>query len=281
MPHYAIFNGKIVKENDICISANNRSFRYGDGFFETMKMASGKLLLQDFHFDRVYSSLDLLQFTKPSLFTADYLSTLIKNIAVKNGHQALGRIRLNVFRGDGGLYDVENHSPNYLIQTWQLNESINKFNENGLIIDVYEDAIKTCDKFSGVKSNNYLGYAMAALWAKDQKINDCVLKNSFGHIADATIANVFIVKDGIIKTPPLTDGPVNGVMRRYLLKKFGEENIAFEECSITASDLHLATEIFLTNVICGIKWVKQFGRINYSNPVSSNLYKKLILPLYA
>ncbi|MEJ7671501.1 MAG: hypothetical protein WKF59_01975 [Chitinophagaceae bacterium] len=70
-----------------------------------------------------------------------------------------------IFRGDGGLYDPKDHFPNYIIQTWDI-ENYKVLNPNGLHIDIYQEAIKSCDKFANLKSNNYLPYVMAALHAK-------------------------------------------------------------------------------------------------------------------
>lgn len=277
--NFLFYNGKFSKTGKPLISPDNRSFRYGDGFFETMKMVNGKIQLADYHFERLFSSLELLQFQKPDYFTADYLRLQAETLAKKNYHHKLARIRLTVFRGDGSLYEVSNHFPHHLIQTWELSPTNNSLNENGLTIGIFKDAIKVCDRFSAVKSNNYLSYVMAALWAKQQKLNDAVLLNPYNRIADATIANIFIVKDGMIKTSALTEGPVNGVMRRHLLQSIKQANMPVEETQLTVEELEQASEIFLTNSIYGIKWVKQLGENKYTNQIASLLYKKMIRTL--
>lgn len=273
-------NGVIVSAEKPAISADNRSFRYGDGSFETMKALNGQIIHAKEHFERFFASLELLQFDKPNYLTAAYLTEHISKLLQQNGHTKLARIRLTLFRGNGGLYDAENHFPNYIIQTWNLNESNNKLNENGLVIDVYKDARKVCDHFSHLKSNNYLSYAMAALWAKKNHLNDAILLNPYDKIADATIANVFIVQDGMIKTPSVTEGCVNGIMKNYLLHCLGEENILVEETSIKIDDVLNAQEIFLTNSIYGIKWVRQCGNSNYALQTAAVLHKKFIEPLW-
>jgi aminodeoxychorismate lyase len=277
---YLDCNGKIFNADKLFISPNNRSFRYGDGFFETMKMINGKIMLADYHFERLFSSLDLLQFEKPNYLTVDYLKKNIEELAKQNRHSKLARIRLMIYRGDGGLYDAENHFPNHLIQTWNLNEANNSLNENGLMIDIFKESKKVCDNYSHVKSNNYLPYVMAALWAKKNDLNDALLLNSYYHIAEATIANVFIVKDGSVKTPALTEGCVNGVMRRHLLTCMRKENISVEETKIEVEELLQASEIFLTNSIYGIRWVKSCGTSNYSNELSAFLHKKFITHVF-
>ena len=273
-------NGKIFRSGKLLISTDNRSFRYGDGCFETIKILRGKILLQDYHFERLFSSLALLQFQLPGFFTPAFLQQQILALAKLNGHEKLARVRLTLFRGNGGLYDVENHSPNYCIQTWQLNPANNLLNENGLVVDIFTDAHKVADKFSSIKSNNYLSYAMAALWAKKNKLNDAIMLNPYNQVADATIANVFIVKDGIVQTPALTEGPVNGNMRRYLLTCLREQNIPVAEKTISADDLEQASEIFLTNVIYGIRWVKQLGKNNYQNQLAALFHRDFIQPMF-
>lgn len=277
--NFLFYNGKISKTGKPLLSPDNRSFRYGDGFFETMKMVNGKIQLSDYHFERLFASLELMQFQKPVYFTREYLEENLITLAKKNYHHKLARIRVTIFRGDGGLYDVDNHFPHHLIQTWDLNPANNQFNENGLVIDIFKDARKVCDRYSLVKSNNYLSYVMAALWAKEHKLNDAILLNPYDRIADATIANVFIVKNGLIKTPALTEGAVNGVMRRHLLHSLRKENMPVEETTLTIDDLTGASEIFFSNSIYGIKWVKQLGDNGYTHQLSSLLHKKMVQSL--
>lgn len=279
-PGFLNYNGKIYKADKLLISPNNRSFRYGDGCFETIKMIRGKIILEAYHFERLFTSIERLQFKKPNFFTPHFLSEQIVELAKKNNQEKLARIRLMVFRGDGGLYDPENHVPNYLVQTWALNPANNELNENGLVVDIYTDARKVCDQFSHIKSNNYLSYAMAALWAKKNKLNDALLLNPYNNIADSTIANVFIVKDGVVKTPAITEGCVSGNMRKYLLKCMRDLNMPVGETQITVEDLLQSQEVFLTNAVYGIRWVKQVAESGYTNSLAAVLHKKFIEPLF-
>ncbi len=264
----------------LLISPNNRSFRYGDGFFETIKVSNGNICLADYHFERLFASLDAMLFEKPHYYSSAYFKEQVLQVTNKNGHSKLARVRLTIFRGDGGLYDAENNFPNYIIQSWELNPATNHLNENGLVIDLFKDAQKVCDHYSHIKSNNYLPYTMAALWAKKNRLNDALLLNPYGAIADATIANVWIVKDGAIKTPALTEGCVNGVMRRFLLKSIRAASMPVEETTILMDDILQAQEVFLTNAITGIKWVRQCGNSNYTMATSSLLHSKFIQPLF-
>ncbi|MDP3392508.1 aminotransferase class IV [Sediminibacterium sp.] len=273
-------DGKILKHDKRLISPNNRSFRYGDGFFETMKWHKGKILLAQLHMERLFHTLHALHFKPPAYFTDEYIMNAIQALVAKNQHHQLARIRVTIYRGDGGIYDEQNHFPHLLIQTWALNAMNNRLNENGLTIDIYAAAVKQADHFSLLKTNNYLGYAMAALWAKEQHLNDAILLNPQGNIADATIANVFLIQNGSIITPALSEGPVSGVMRKYLLTQLREKGYEVKEGVVTAADLANASEVFLTNAIYGMRWVKESGKNAYSHQLVPHLYKEIIAPLF-
>jgi aminodeoxychorismate lyase len=280
MGFYCNYNGSAVEERAASISPNNRSFRYGDGCFETMKVIGGEVLLWDLHMNRFFSSLQTLQFSVPPYLTVEFLKNNISELVKKNGHEGRGRVRLVAFRGDGGLYENADRTVNFIIQTWAGKEESNQWKETGLHVTISTDARVTADLFSPVKSNNYLRQAMAAMFAQDHGFDDCILTNAFNRIADSTIANVFIVDRGVIKTPPLSEGPVGGVMRQHLSTCFVHNSLPFAEQEITVVDLLGASEVFLTNAITGIRWVKQIGDRHYDNSTTRILYKKFVAPLF-
>ena len=269
------FNGTIVPGNEPHLLVANRGYRYGDGLFETIKVVKGIILSEYYHFERLFSGLSLLKFTVPRLFTKEKLAEEILYLCKKNECENLARVRLSVFRGNGGLYD-EDRTPGYVIECWPLNVSVNKLNENGLVIDIFPDAQKSCDKFSNLKSANFLPYAMAAQYARENKLNDSLILNTGNRIADSTIANVFIVKGGIIITPALKEGCVNGVMRRHLIEKFRMSGLGFQERELVVNDLEMADEVFLTNAINGIRWVRQFRDKIYTNEKTVDIYNRFI-----
>ena len=273
--HFFIYNGKFFLSGTPVISAGNRSLRYGDGLFETMRMHHSTILNIDFHFDRLYSGLSVLQFEIPKSFTPDFLIKKIKNLLSKNNNEKNARIRLMVFRGDGGIFDVENNLSNYIIETWPLSEKI-ELNENGLIVDVFPNARKGCASFSNLKSNNYLPSVMAGLFAKKNKLNDAVILNAFDRVCESAIANIFIIKDENIYTPPLSEGCVAGTMRRWMLEKYSFKNYVVIEKNLSIDDVLDAEEFFLTNSIHPIRWVKNFKEKSYGNEKVRDIFQYII-----
>jgi branched-chain amino acid aminotransferase len=273
---HTCFDGKIIPASQLPIRADNKSYRYGDGLFETMKMINGSIPLSTLHFDRFFAGLQLLEYVIPSLFTPEKLTNEIIKLCEVNHCTSLARIRLSASRGDGGLYDGSDQL-HYLIESWPASESINALNENGLVIGIYPLARKSCDSFSNLKSANYLPYVMAAKYAKQNRLNDCLVLNTHDRIADSTIANVFIITKGKILTPPLSEGCVNGVMRRYLLEELSGKSSGWrvEEAQLTPEDILGADEVFLTNAMNGMRWIKQVNDKSYKGNDVAEIDKKL------
>ena len=272
-------NGKIVDGRKPVLMADNRGYRYGDGLFETMKMIDGKIVLEKLHFERLLNGLRHLKIKPTSSFTKKKLSADILGLCKKNKCDALARIRLSVFRGHGGPYDG-NESAGCLIECRAADESVNQINKKGLLIDFFPGIQKTCDAFSNLKSANFLPYTMAAQFAKEQKADDCLVGNIKGQIADATIANVFLVKNKLVITPALTEGCVSGVMRKYLIDKLSKSDFEMREGVVTKNDLETFDEVFLTNAMYGMRWVRQFRDKKYGKAQTLKIYKEFVEPLY-
>lgn len=270
------FNGKLFKENTAVVGAANRGLRYGDGLFETMKLKEGKLLLPDEHFARLWKGLQILQFDLPRHFTPEQLTEQITELAQKNQHLKAARVRLNIIRGDGGLYDAASHHPNYIIETLPLRHEKETLNSNGLVLGIYEDVKKSCDILSNLKHNNFLPYALAALHAKKERWNDALVLNMHGRVCDTTIANIFIVKDDIVYTTALTEGCVAGIMRQQVLNRLKNEGIACIQKEITTDELLFAEEVFLTNAVYNLRWVQRLGDKEYRNILTQKIYNLML-----
>jgi branched-chain amino acid aminotransferase len=273
--NYFNFNGKIFKQDTPIISPDNRGLRYGDGLFETMKCVNNVIHFEDEHFARLWKGMQVLQFDILKHFTPSNLVQQIQELIQKNNLHGNIRVRMQVFRGDGGLYDVKNNFPNYVIQIEQLPENNGELNNNGLIAGIYRDVKKSFDAISNLKHSNYLPYVLAAIQAKKEKWNDAILLNTASNICDSTIANIFIIKDGIIKTPSLQEGCVAGVMRRNILKQLSAAGWQIQETAITEKELMGADEVFLSNAIYNIRWVKQIDEVEFNNTSTQKIYTQL------
>lgn len=274
------FNGKIIPTDAPVIHADNRSFRYGEGMFETIRLYRGNMPLWDMHWLRLITSLPQLYFELPKLFSSTQLHHEIVELSNRNKCRDAARVRITFFKGEGGLWEQPSSAFNYLIQCWPLENKEVSMNENGIELGVFEAGKKSCDSFSHIKSNNYLLYALAAQYAKQQKWNEAIVLNQYGRVCDTTIANLFFISGNEVHTPSLTEGAVAGVMRSYLLEQMQQAGMTVQQGVYTVQDLNQADEIFLTNAFYGIRWVKSIGNKKYNNHKSARLFQQFVKPLF-
>ncbi len=273
--HFFIYHNQFFPAETPVISATSRALRYGDGLFETMRMYRGKIINETFHFERLFHGMELLHFTIPQLFSKEFLIQKIKELLKKNGHPQNARIRLMIFRDEGELFSAGESKPKYLIESWPLPETM-ELNSNGLIVNVFPDARKSQDIFSNLKSNNYLHSAMAAIYAKEHQFNDAIILNTSDRVCETAIANIFIIKENQIWTPPLSEGCVAGTMRRFLLEKKSLSKFSIGKKNLSIEEILSADEVFLTNAIYPIRWVKQIGESSYDSQKVFEIFKEML-----
>lgn len=270
------FNGTFFDEKSPVLRADNRSFRYGDGLFETMKVVVGAIQLKELHFQRLFSGMQTLDIVMPGFISEDIFADQISRTIRKNHLVGPARVRLTVFRGDGGLHDFKHSSGGYVVQVWPISSSSLALNEEGLKLGLYEGGKKSVDSLANLKSNNFLLYSMGALHTKKNRLGDSLILNTYGRVCDTTIANVFWVSGGTIFTPPLSEGCVAGVMRNHLISRLPEMGYTVTEKELHPDELLEADEVFLTNAISGLKWVGEFKNKTYANNISSKIFQHTI-----
>src|SRR5437762_3551158 len=135
---FICLDGKMLDSEAPVLLHDNRSFRYGDGLFETMKMIDGRILLKEYHFERLLKSLSLLSYGVPPTFTGGWIESMVHELAAKNECRNLCRIRLTVYRGNGNLYPVP-AAMNVMIECTPLKEQSNRWADDGLIVDIFPE----------------------------------------------------------------------------------------------------------------------------------------------
>jgi branched-chain amino acid aminotransferase len=174
------------------------------------------------------------------------------------------------------LWRNENNEADYLIEAWPLPRDISRWNEEGYSIAIYPFARKSQDAFANIKSANYLPYVLADLYAKEHGLDEAIVLNSQNRIADASKANIFLIRNGEIYTPSLSQGCINGVMRRFLIDQLKLNGYRVHQEEITEEDIISAEEIFLTNALYGIRWVHSFHQRHYGHTTAYRFYKEFL-----
>lgn len=258
MNQFINFNGNLLDEANPVVKASNRSLRYGDGLFESMRWENDRIFLGDYHFERLFQGLDILQMERPPGFTADYLFTQIRELCKKNGRET-ARIRLNVFREESPALFPVNNRAQFIIEMADLPGS----GPEPLRLTVYPGEKKSTGILSNIKTNNHLIYIMAAKYAQQNGFDDALILNARNGICEATSSNVFFISGRSVFTPPLTEGCVAGVMRRHLLQQLPLLGFTVQETPVSLEMVYEMDEVFLTNAIRGIQSVGRLGNKEY------------------
>ncbi|HXD77682.1 MAG TPA: aminotransferase class IV [Puia sp.] len=287
------FNGRLRHEEEMLLRADNRGFRYGDGLFETMLVREAGVRLGRYHLERLARGMKLLGLALADPFTLESLGRQIEELRALNGLTWGCRARLTVFREASGLYTVPDSRAAYFLQTSEsggkrvgLGSGVRSSGTGeeddaaaGLRLGVFPHGRKACDDLASIKSNNYLLSSLAGVYAREHGWDECVLLNSFGRIAETAAANIWWVRDRCCFTPPLSEGCVAGVMRRFLLEALPAAGFCVREERAEPRELADAGEIFISNAIRGVRGVTSFEGRDLSQTVSAAIQREIIQTL--
>lgn len=276
MSKYMSYNGDFILTNEFRISPDNRAFNYGDGIFETIRCLNSRPLFFSKHYHRLRNALYELQIDLPAQFTEEFFRINIYKLLQKNRIYKGARIRLNIFRSEGGLYTPIDNSAQFVMSVKELSEEEFVLNSEGIIIDVFDEIRKPINSLAQFKTNNALLYIIAAQWKARKKIGDCIIKNQDGFLLEGVSSNVFCVIDKKIITPAIESGCVNGTMRATVFEIADQINIPIvETLRLNEKVLLQADEIFFTNAIQGIVWTVSYKERRYFHFVASKLLAEL------
>jgi branched-chain amino acid aminotransferase len=270
-------NGKLLPDNEISISPNNRGLLYGDAVFETLRISAGKILFWEDHYLRLMASMRILRMEIPMDFTLEDLQERILSTAsVKFPDAAALRVRFTVFRNEGGFYTPSDQSVSFIITVSELETPFYLINEEDFEVELFKDHYLNSGLLSTIKSNNKMIHVLGGIYAVENGFQNCLLLNEHKMIVEALNGNLFLVFGKTIKTPPITDGCLRGIVRKQLLDMAKQlPDYTFVEETISPFELQKADELFITNVISGIQPVTKYRKKRYKNEVARDLITKL------
>ena len=239
-------DGKLVDEADAKVSVFDHGLLYGDGVFEGIRVYDGRIFELEAHLRRLYESAKVIRLEVAMNKTE--LAGAIKKTVEANGIVD-GYIRLVVTRGAGtlGLNPFLCRNSSLII----IADNIQLYPE-----ELYETGMKTVSATTvrnhplaippQVKSMNYLNNIIAKIEALDNDVPEAIMYNHEGYVAEATGDNVFIVRDGVIYTPPVEAGALEGITRDLVIKLAKQDGLEVVEKNLTRCDLYICNEFFLT-----------------------------------
>jgi branched-chain amino acid aminotransferase len=269
------FNGTIVS-HDTSLLTQNRAFLYGDAVFETVKIVNSKILFLEDHYFRLMSSMRVVRMEIPMNFTMEYLEEQILALASAKNLELSARARITVYRNDGGYYLPQDNTVSFLISAESHENTLYSINQNEYVVDLYTDFYVTGQLLSSIKTTNKIINITGSIFANENGLDNCLLLNNSKNVIEALQGNIFMLKGNTLITPPVSEGCLNGVMRKQILALARKiENIEVVEEIISPFDLQKADELFITNVIKGIQPITKYRKKEFAIDMAKILVHKL------
>jgi len=273
-------NGEQVDPEDAKISILDHGFLFGDSIYEVVQTVDGKPFAWDEHFRRLQNSAKRLSMELP--WTEEDIKEEVDFAVAAKTWDGESYVRLIITRGVGKIALLPDSCENpALIIIAKAIPLPGPKSDAGLTICLTK--IRRNSRLAmdpGIKSGNYLNNVLAAIEARNAGADDALMLNETGHLTECSTSNIFIVKDGIVKTPSLASGILDGITRQNIIKFAAEENIRIDETELTVDDLTSADEIFMSGTIKGVVPVREIvGEASWRRPPGPvterlhNLYK--------
>lgn len=265
------FNG-ILQDSDTNLLDQNRGFLYGDGVFETLKIVGGKILFFEDHYFRLMAAMRIVRMEIPMIFTLEYLEEQVLSLVEKNKIEQSARARITVYRNNGGLYLPTNNTVSFLIQTSAIENPVYSISEKEYEVDLYKDFYIPKQLLSTLKTTNKMIHVTGSIYAKENDLDNCILLNDSKNVVEALQGNLFMRMGNTLITPPISEGCLNGIMRKQILSFAKKETILeVVEQVISPFDLQKADELFVTNVIRGIQPITKYRKKEFEQDTAKVL----------
>ena len=268
------FNGELQHPDTINLTSENRAFKYGDAIFETVKVIPHKVIFWEDHYFRLMSSMRMLRMKIPMEFTLEFLENeILKTVAVQENAISY-RVRLNIFRKDGGFYTPKTNKIDFSIQVYENLYQI----KDSYSLDVFKDFYNYSGLLSTIKTNNRMLNTLASIFAEENDLDNCILLNEKKGVVEVTNGNIFIVKGTVIKTPALDQGCIKGIIRSKVIEiLLKNKDFTIEETSISPFEIQKADEVFITNAIIGVQPVSSYKKKQFISKVGTRIANNLKL----
>ena len=268
-------NGQITDGDSISFNQLKRGFNFGDGLFETIRVINGESIFLDAHFNRISSGLEVLKIKQNYSFNLNSLKRYINELLLYKNIKHGGKVKVYIFRAGLGTYKPETNQMNFIIEATDLENNIYQLNKKGYLVDVYNEYSKTANQLSFFKTSNSLLYVLAAVTASENNLDDLFIVNEKSEIIESSNSNIFLFKDEVLLTPSLNSGCIQGVMRTEVIRAAKDLGIHVLESNVFKEDLEMSREIFLSNVISGIRWVGGYQKKRFYNSISKEIIENV------
>lgn len=228
-----------------------RSTAYGDGIFETLRIANGYAYFVTYHYKRMLEGALMLGITHDVIHSQQQFNNAITNY-IQTHQLTNARVRLQLSRVGAMGYQCASTVSNLVITHATLPTATYTLLLSPISYGIYSSNYKPCTPLSNLKTTSALLYVLAGNYALENNFDEALILNQHERVAEGYKSNIFIVTNNVVITPSLTEGALNGVMRKIILELCATNNIKTFQTTITTADIANASEVWFTNVVQGI-----------------------------
>ena len=247
-PKLKIFmDGRLTPCDQARVSVFDHGLLYGDGIFEGIRVYGGKIFEEAAHIRRFQQSANSIRLELP--MTAEEISRAMYETLAANNVTGDGYIRLVLTRGVGnlGINPVQTACTNLIVIADTIQLYPKELYETGLSAITSSFIRNHPNSLSPrIKSLNYLNNILAKIEALDTGVHECIMLNHEGYVAEGTGDNLFLLRDGVLMTPPASAGILEGITRGLVMRIARQRGMCVEEKTLIRHDLYVADEVFLT-----------------------------------
>jgi branched-subunit amino acid aminotransferase/4-amino-4-deoxychorismate lyase len=263
---HVLLNGQLIAGTELVLPFPNRGLAFGDGFFETLVYSDKHLHLAADHVARMQQAAAALYFTLPApLATAGALATTLGQLAEGNNLPA-ARLRVQLWRSGGGRYTPPTDAAEWLATA----EPFAPDDSPVAVADFAFDTQSSYSPLSFCKGPQAWRYVRAAYERQQRGLDEIILCNAAGHVAEAGAAAIFWLKEHVLYTPAIASGCVAGVRRADILRRASTLGLGCQKGLFAIQDLLAADAVFTANV-AAVRIVKQVGSVAFAEPASALL----------
>lgn len=269
-------NGALTGAHAPIFTAQNRGLLYGDAVFETIRYSQKHLHFFEDHYFRLMAAMRVFRMNIPMTFTPEFLELeCLRVIEAQSEMAPAWRIRLTVYRNDGGAYLPKTRDVQYLVEAKPLQHDQYQAAAD-YKVELFNDYYLQKSMLSNLKSNNKALQVIGSIFMEEQGFDNGILVNDEKEVVEFLNGNLFVVDDGKLRTPPISSGCLDGIMRKQVIRIAKKAGITCTEETISPFDLQRVQELFMTNAVVGIQPITSYRRTTYENSVAASLQQQLI-----
>ncbi|MGB2760918.1 aminotransferase class IV [Maribacter stanieri] len=271
------FNGELLHKNTDFLNENNRGVQLGDAVFEELRVINGDVIFLEDHYLRLMSSMRILRMEIPMNFTMEFMEEEILKLISEDGLRETKQIKFTVYRNTSdNNFSKSDNSISYFITSTTLINPFFVLDDKAYEVELFKDFYKNSSMLSNLDTNNKILNVVGSIYAQENDYQDCLLLNERKQVIEALNGNVFIVKGNQVKTPPITDGCVNSVIRKKIIDIVSKLNeVEFLEESLSPFELQKADELFIANNVNGLVSITKYRKKDFVNTTAKSLIGKL------